>query len=225
MDAELTPPGFYPSARNPGPMTTVLLVRHGETEWNRTRRLQGWAPVSLNDRGREQAAAVGEYVAAGHDVDRVVASDLRRCKETARLLRRAGPVDAPVTFARAWRERSVGVFQGFSYDDFYERHSEFALHHSGHAAADATPEGGESFLDLRERVLAGWERLLDDADGETVLVVTHGGPIYVVLAHLKGLDVVAAITEQDQHNCALNELRVDGDGVRVVCENDTTPHE
>jgi probable phosphoglycerate mutase len=204
-------------------MTTVLLVRHGETTWNRDRRVQGWAPTGLTERGREQARTVGHHVAAEYDVDAVRASDLRRTRETARLLARVVGVEP--TFDRAWRERDFGVYQGLDYEALFERHPEFAVGESGYRAVEATPEGGESLLDLRERVLDGWERLLDDAGpDETLLVVSHGGPLYVLLGHLKGLDLVAAL-EQTQDNCAVNEVRLERGEPTVVVENDTACHE
>ena len=70
--------------------TTVLLVRHGETTWNRERRVQGWAPSALTERGKQQARAAGRAIAEGHAVDRIVASDLRRAAETACSAGRAG---------------------------------------------------------------------------------------------------------------------------------------
>jgi len=85
----------------------------------------------------------------------------------------------------------------------------------------ATPEGGESLLDLRERVLGAWERLrAETAAGETALVVTHGGPIYVLLGEFKRMALPAAITDHSQDNCGLTELRV-GDEVHVLRENET----
>ncbi|PSP97202.1 hypothetical protein BRC89_12390 [Halobacteriales archaeon QS_4_70_19] len=63
-------------------MTTVLLLRHGETTWNRQGRIQGWAPTPLTERGHEQARRAGTAIADTYDVDRVVASDLRRTRET-----------------------------------------------------------------------------------------------------------------------------------------------
>ena len=69
-------------------MATVLLVRHGETTWNRSGRVQGWAPTPLTERGHEQAAALGAHLASTVDVDRLVSSDLRRAQETARYIAR-----------------------------------------------------------------------------------------------------------------------------------------
>lgn len=205
-------------------MTTVLLVRHGETTWNRERRVQGWAPTSLTDRGRRQARAVGRHVAAEYDVDRMRASDLTRTRETARLVARAVGVE-PV-FDRAWRERDFGVYQGLDYEALFDGHPEFAVDEVGYRAVEATPEGGESVLDLRERVLAGWRDLLADAGrGDVVLVVTHGGPLCHLLGHLKGLGPVASIAEGSPDNCAISEVRVEAGEPTVVVENDTACHE
>lgn len=198
-------------------ISTVLLVRHGETAWNRDRRLQGWAPVGLNDRGREQARAAGEWIRERYGVDRVVASDLTRTRETARILRPALSLshDA-VAFDPGWRERDFGVYQGLGYDEVYEDRPEFSVQHTGVSSFRATPEGGESTLDARERVLDAWERLLADlGTGETVLVVTHGGPIHVVLSDVAGHDLVTELAEHSNANCGVSEVRVASDPALV----------
>jgi probable phosphoglycerate mutase len=194
-------------------VTTVLLLRHGETTWNRQSRMQGWAPTPLTDRGREQARRAGAAIAREYDVDRIVASDLRRTRETtAELL---GSVDAEPTFDRRWRERSFGDLQGLTVSDVFEGHPEYSLLASGAAGAQATPPGGESLIDARERVLAGWDGLVTDAGDETVLVVTHGGPIFLLLAHVRGQDFETAMGEGWPENAGLAELRIDRAGETV----------
>ena len=200
--------------------STVVLARHGETTWNRERRIQGWAPTSLTEVGRDQARELGRHLTDSYDVDRLVASDLRRTRGTARHVARH--VDCPVDYDRGWRERSFGVYQGLSYEALFEGHPEFAVHKVGVAAARAQPEGGESLLAARERVLDAWDRLVAEVpEGGTVAVVTHGGPLYVLLGHLRGQDLVTALTEHDQGNCAVSEVRLTGDGPVVVCDGDT----
>lgn len=202
----------------------VLLVRHGETEWNRTRRVQGWAPTALNETGRDQAHRAGEHIADAYDVDRIVGSDLRRTRETARILRRGIGLDDDVRFDRAWRERSFGVYQGLTYEELFDGHPEFAVGEFREHAIGIRPEGGESVLDARDRVLGAWEHLVAGLD-ETVVVVTHGGPIHLVLAHVDGRDLVTEIDGNSQDNCAINEFRVDGGGVEIVRENGGTTRE
>jgi len=180
--------------------------------------MQGWAPVGLDGRGRKQARALGRRL-ADRSVDRIVASDLRRTRETTALLRETGGGPEP-TFRRAWRERDVGVFQGLTREAVFEGHPQYAAS-TGVMGVRATPEGGESLLDLRERVLGAWERLrAETAAGETALVVTHGGPIYVLLGEFKRMALPAAITDHSQDNCGLTELRV-GDEVHVLREDET----
>lgn len=202
--------------------TTVVLVRHGETDWNRENRMQGWAPSTLTDQGCEQARALGDHLAARYEFDRLVASDLRRARETTALLREQGVSPDP-TFDRAWRERDFGVYQGLTKTELFERYPQFAAT-TVVSAVREVPENGESLLSARERVLDGWRQLLADAAGETTLVVTHGGPLYLLLGHVRGQDILTAVTDHSQHNCAINELRVTGDppdGVDIVRHNET----
>lgn len=203
-------------------MATIVLVRHGETAWNRDRRVQGWAAVPLNDRGREQASSLAAVIESRYDVDRLIASDLRRTLETARPIARE--TEVPVEPDTGWRERDFGEFQGLGYRELFGGYPEYAIGTSGYPAALACPESGESFIDHRERVLAAFDRLVESLDSdETAVVVTHGGSLYQVLGRLKGLDIVATVMDQDQGNSAINELSVDttSGNVSIVTENDT----
>lgn len=194
----------------------IILVRHGETDWNREGRIQGWAPSALTDRGREQARALGRHLSETYEIDRLVTSDLRRTRETTALLRERG-VEADPTFDRAWRERNFGVYQGLTKEELFDGYPEYAVE-SGINAVRERPEGGETLLEARERVLEGWDRVRDA--GETVLVVTHGGPIYLVFAHVTGRDLLTAVTDHSQHNCAINEFHV-GEETEIVRHNET----
>lgn len=201
-------------------MARIVLVRHGETQWNRQRRVQGWAPVALTDRGHGQAARLADTLAERYAVDRLICSDLRRTLETTRPISRA--VDCELTTDRRWRERNFGVLQGLDYGELFLGHPEFTLTEVGYTAAEARPEGGESLVDQRERVLGAFAALREDLTAdETAVVVTHGGPLYLVVGWVHGLDIEATIMDREQGNCAINELVVDGDHVEVSVENDT----
>jgi probable phosphoglycerate mutase len=200
-------------------MTTVVAVRHGETDWNRERRVQGWAASALNDRGRRQARLLGRHVSERFDVDRIVASDLRRTRETVTHLRDGRSLPSP-TFDRDWRERCFGVFQGLTYDEVF---GEFPEHDAslGVVGLQSTPERGESMLEVRDRVLGAWAALLDTAgEDETVLVVTHGGPIYVLLAAAQERALPDALVDYHQDNCAVNVLEHEDGSAAVRHEND-----
>lgn len=205
-------------------MATVLLVRHGETPWNRERRIQGWAPTPLTEAGVEQARRCGATLAEAYAVDRLVASDLRRVMETVRYLRQGGALEVPVTVDPRWRERDFGVYQGLGYRAFFEGYPAFSLEASGVSAATEVPRGGESLAAMYDRVLAGWDDLRNDIEpGETVAVVSHGGPIRAVVGAVKGIDVIEAMLESEQDNCCINEIEVDvTDGsTRLRRENGT----
>lgn len=202
-------------------MATLVVVRHGETLWNRENRVQGWAPVALTETGRRQADSLAAAVADQYAVDRLVSSDLRRTLETARPVGRA--VDCEPTPDRRWRERDFGVLQGLSYGELFLGYPEFTLTEVGYTAAEARPEGGESLIEQRNRILDALTTLIDDMDSEeTVVVVTHGGPLYLLLGWIKDVDIVATIMEQEQGNCAINEIEVDteGGGLTINREND-----
>ena len=187
-------------------MIRLLAVRHGETDWNRTGRLQGWAPVGLNDRGRRQARALGADLAdrdgllADDGADRLVTSDLRRTRETAALLGEALGLPTPQP-ERAFRERHLGVYQGLHVDDVRERHPE--LDEIGTVTGlSVVPEGGESLADMAARVRAGVATLRRTTPpDETLVLVTHGGPIRVLLADATGQDLRSAVREHDPENC------------------------
>ena len=91
-------------------MGRVLLVRHGQTTWNRAGRVQGWAPTPLTERGRAQAEALADHLATEGDLDLLRASDLRRALETAEYVARATGLEARAE--SAWRERDFGCLQG-----------------------------------------------------------------------------------------------------------------
>jgi len=199
-------------------MATVLLARHGETTWNRERRLQGWAPARLTDRGREQAAALATALTA-RGPDRLVCSDLERSVETAdRVADEVGLDPAP---DRAWRERDYGFLQGLPADEAFERFPRLSLDR-GEAALVERPDGGESLREFADRVTRAWERLGADLDDdETVALVTHNGVVKTVLARVEGRSLVERYRTETHPNCALTEVTLRSAGATVVREADT----
>jgi probable phosphoglycerate mutase len=166
-------------------VTTLLLVRHGETDWNRERRFQGHADPGLNDAGREQARALAEELAT-EPVAAVYTSDLRRALETAEIVAaRLGLEPAPLA---GLREVDVGELTGLTLAEIEERFPD--------ARRRAEERGygweqGETFEQLQARVLSALHEIAARHAGELVLVVGHGGTIRATLAHADGLDLVA----------------------------------
>ncbi|WP_277542202.1 histidine phosphatase family protein [Haloarcula laminariae] len=192
-------------------MTTLLLVRHGETPWNREGRVQGWAATGLTDRGHEQAQALGAWLGAAHTVDRVLASDLERTRVTAATAREAAGGLPEPTLEPSLRERGFGVYQGFPAEEMVDRFPEYDRSNSI-LTLDVDPLNGESVEAFLDRVERAWQGVTDAvADGETAVVVTHGGVLKLVLGMLTDRQPREALGRASPPNCSVTEVRLDGD--------------
>ena len=158
-------------------MIALIAVRHGETDWNRVRRLQGHTDVALNATGIEQAVRLAEAL-AGEPIGAIHSSDLARARATAEPL--ASAFSLPVVPHRALRERNYGVLEGKTYAEIVEHHPEEAERMRGR---DVTTRfvSGESQAEFYARVVDGVRAIAEaeakavDAPARTVLIVTHGG--------------------------------------------------
>ena len=157
-------------------MSRLVLVRHGQSTWNRQHRIQGQSGEGLTDVGRRQAEGTAAWVAATHPDARLVSSDLQRCLETAAPIADALGVDV-VTDPQV-RERSFGRWEGCTLDEVATRDPDLWV--QWRTGTDVVEEvGGESGEALAVRVQAAFERHVTDLEGEgTVVVVTHGGPVW-----------------------------------------------
>ncbi len=155
---------------------TVILVRHGESEGNARRIVQGTLDVPLTARGREQALATAARLAS-QPVRAVYASGLRRAMSTAEAI--AERHDLSVQTVEALREVSFGEAQGLTWDELAARWPATGLLD----AADLIP-GAEPLVDVRTRAGAAFDRLLDRHRDDVAVCVSHGGAIAQVVAHL-----------------------------------------
>jgi broad specificity phosphatase PhoE len=179
-------------------VTTILLVRHGETDWNVERRVQGHTDQPLNETGRVQARALADDL-AGEEIDVVYSSDLIRAHETARIVAERRGLD--VTAIPELRERDFGTWEGLTDDDIFTRFPD-ARHR---AWGDA-----ETKEQMAARVLEALRRISAAHGNGRVLVVTHGGPLRAVLTHC-GVDGVGRIA-----NCQLARVEVVEGRLRAV---------
>ena len=156
-------------------MTRVLVVRHGESEWNAEGRLQGQADRGLSALGREQAQSVAAVVAA-LPATRTLSSDLLRARDTAAL---AGHPDAPTD--PRWRERTLGAWETHLEHEVATPETLAAFR-----AGEHVPPGGESWPAFQARVAGAAEEL--EATGGEWVVFTHGGCVRALVAHVTGAD-------------------------------------
>jgi broad specificity phosphatase PhoE len=168
----------------PPDVARFVLVRHGETQYNHQGRWQGAeSDPPLNDRGREQASELATSLGS-IPFDALYSSDLDRALETARILGAQRGLQPRVL--AGLREMSHGAWEGKTLSEILEAWAE------EYAAFESDPRsvsrpGGDSYSDLAARIWPLLDRLADRHRGERVLVVTHGGPIRLVLSDLKGV--------------------------------------
>lgn len=173
----------------------VVLVRHGESEWNAADRFAGWADIGLTERGRDEARSVGRALReVGLVPDVVHTSLLARARDTADLLLEAcGRPHGPVLRTERLNERHYGALQGLSRVHAVEVHGAEQLGRWRRGIHDRPPVGpdgrGESLADVRHRLLPYLdEELLPAlAEGQLVVVVSHGNTLRMLRQLLEGL--------------------------------------
>jgi broad specificity phosphatase PhoE len=164
-------------------VTTILIARHGESDWNRERRWQGQADRPLTERGREQARALAGRL-AHVELDAIYSSDLRRAVDTATAV--AEQQGLGVQMLPELREVDVGSWSGLTREEAEERFPDgFRRWLAGFPGWD----DGETYEEMAERVLAAVERIARGHERGRLLVVSHGGPIRALHAAALGFDV------------------------------------
>jgi alpha-ribazole phosphatase len=168
-------------------MTRLLLARHGQTIWNTQRRYQGQANSPLDETGQRQAAALGERLSKVK-LSAIYASDLGRAWNTAAAA--AAHQDCPLIAEPRLRELHYGEWQGLTYDEI-RRVNPQRLAAWEADRMKASPPGGESLGQLSDRVWATVESIQKAYPEGTVLVVSHAGPLKVLLSQALGLPPTA----------------------------------
>jgi len=166
-------------------MTDFVVIRHGETDWNREQRFQGQIDVPLNAAGRRQAQRLAEAL-AGARVDLLLSSDLQRARQTAQPLERV--LSRATQTHAGWREQSFGVLEGLDVPTIKTRHPALWSQWLRHDADYALPDG-ESVRQFHARVLAALRELARDHAGKTLLLVTHGGVLDMLWRTAHGLSL------------------------------------
>jgi probable phosphoglycerate mutase len=197
--------------------TRIIAVRHGETAWNVDARIQGQLDIGLNDNGRWQARRVGEAL-AGEEITAVYSSDLGRAHETAQSI--AAVTGKEVVPQEGLRERSFGMFEGKTFDEIHQNWPEHAQNWRKRIPEWQPPEGGESLLQLRERVTKTLTDLAARHPGEQIVVVAHGGVLDALYRVATGQEVNSPRT-WELPNGAINRLLWTPEGFTLIGWSDT----
>lgn len=201
---------------NPAQPTRVLAMRHGETAWNVQTRIQGGLDIGLNDKGHGQAARLGRAL-QNEPIAAIYSSDLRRAFDTALAI--GTEKSMQVIPEKGLRERGFGIFEGKTFD-------EVAQLWPGQAQRwrqrdpDFCPEGGESLIMFRDRILAASEALTARHPGEQIALVAHGGVMDVLYRAATGQGIQAPRT-WSLGNAVINRLLWSPSAFTLVGWNDT----
>lgn len=174
--------------------TILYVIRHGQTTWNREKKIQGQLDIPLDETGEKQAAALAERL-AGQEINKFYASDLQRAFRTAEII--AGILNLPVKTTPALRERNWGSWQGQLLSELGDK-----LWQAGYK-----PEGGETRMNQKERVLKELDRIVSLHKGERIGIVTHGGCNRIILTNAMGLDMFGKYPFHNI-NCCLSIFEV-----------------
>jgi probable phosphoglycerate mutase len=183
-------------------MTELLLIRHGETDFNRQFRFQGHIDVPLNANGRAQAERLAARLAE-EPIDLVVTSDLTRARETAAPLLSQRGLQALAD--AQWREQGFGQLEGLDGPTIRAQHPELWAAWVRHEA-DSAPPGGESYRQFHDRVWQALRALAQAHLGRRVAVVTHGGVLDMIWRGVHELPL-AGPRNCPIPNTGLNRLR------------------
>ncbi len=196
-------------------MTTILLARHGESDWNSSQRWQGLADRPLTDLGRQQAAELAARLEET-ELDAVYSSDLQRARETAEIVARSKGLD--VHAIPDLREVDVGSWSGLTRAD---AEAQFPEGYARWLQGGEGWEDGETYEEMSERVVAAVQRIAALHDGGRVLVVAHGGSIRAVHASALGLDVHSyRRIQRVEPNATLSAVCVEDGRITELCRTD-----
>lgn len=188
----------------------LIIVRHGETEWNIKGIIQGHSDTKLNEKGLEQARKVAKRL-KWMKIDVAYVSDLIRAKETAGEILKYH-TKTKVYYTKALREKSFGIFEGKQSEEITKARKKANL-----SFEKFKPEGGESSIEVQKRVSRLYQQVCRKHPQETVLFVSHGSTIRTLLqeifleAHSK-----ESYEKLNPENCAVTILEIDGKGKQEV---------
>jgi broad specificity phosphatase PhoE len=183
----------------------ILLLRHGQTDWNLQRRCQGISDLELNGSGVQQALEVA--AALRYEPIRIImSSPLKRAVQTAEVVRQRH-ADVPIIVDKQLRELDHGYLEGLTFDEIKEKYPEFMARWRVAPASLPTP-GGESLADVDARAWEALQRVIEIHSTGTVVLVTHNFPILSILCRITATDL-NDYRRFRAEPCALTRIRYD----------------
>jgi probable phosphoglycerate mutase len=197
--------------------TELVIIRHGETEWNIKKLIQGHFDSPLTTKGIEQAHILGKRIAMIRP-DHIYSSDLGRAYETTRVITKY--YKKPITVEKNLRERNLGIFQGYSWETIKTQFPK-EFHEFVKADPDYRIPEGESYSQLIHRVLTVLHQIVSKHSYEKVLIITHGGIISSLFRHILSIPL-SAPRRYKLKNTSINRVIVENDEWYIETFGDTS---
>ena len=194
----------------------LYIVRHGQTKWNKEKRMQGWADSKLTELGRKQAKLLGESL-ENIEFNQVVSSPLGRTRETSKLVIGDRPVELIIN--DNFKEMGFGSWEGQDPEELKIKHPE-VFRDLWTRADKYVPIDGESFEELQNRIIKGINQVIKGNPDGNVLIVTHGMVIQMLLLHMKGLPLDQLWHRQVVHPTSLTVIEVKDGKAEIIKEDD-----
>jgi broad specificity phosphatase PhoE len=194
----------------------IILIRHGQTEWNRQERFRGWVDIDLDETGIRQAKAAAPRIVQW-EVTAIYTSPLKRAMATAQII--ANRLNLPVAPLEGINDMNFGIWQGLSVEKTKENYPELFNLWRYSPQRLQIPQG-ESLDDVRKRVVATIDDLTSRHQNETIALVTHRVVCKVLLCHLLGLDN-SHFWQLAQDATAINLFEINGGKATITLINDT----
>jgi broad specificity phosphatase PhoE len=195
-------------------ITTLLLIRHGQTDWNIAGRWQGHTDIPLNDVGIVQSRLLAERLKSW-PISAIYSSDLQRAAKTAGII--ADGLELRPVLTATLRERHGGVFQGMTAAEMQDRFPDALqlIQEDGGA-----PPEGESNFEVAQRLWQMFDSIIENHRGEMVAVVSHGGALAIIIAYALGFPLGQRARISIRGNTGLSTIEFDDHGPRVTLLND-----
>ncbi len=197
-------------------MTTIFFTRHGETEWNIQRRMQGWLDSPLTEKGRLQAVQLGERIRI-IPLAAIYPSNAPRAIVTAELIR--GNRAIPIEPIEGLREMGLGEWEGRSVSELFEKESVNCQNFFYHPNKFIPPAGAENFEDVQQRIAETLKGLVKKHEGQNILIVAHGIFMRNVAAYLRK-EPIEDVWSEPYKPTALSLVIADGDNYEIRYWND-----
>ncbi|MBU2541163.1 MAG: alpha-ribazole phosphatase [Candidatus Omnitrophica bacterium] len=156
----------------------LILIRHGQTDWNYQKRYTGFTDIGLNKKGKAQARRLSKKLSKV-EIHNVYASNMKRTVQFAKIIFK----DKPVKEFSGLREMNFGILEGLTYQEIMKKHSQAYTKWLANPSKHTIPEG-ENLNNFAKRVRKTLKTLLSDNKNKTIAIFTHAGPIKVILCDI-----------------------------------------